>query len=141
METDLLTALNHPNLIKLKELHSSPTQGAMLILELCECTLDNFFSTNRAARTQPNYHVLQVISQIGSALEFLQSKSIVHRDIKCSNILVRSCSPFHIVLGDFGTAYRASTWRTATSKPHGTVAYMAPEIFDTRITRADDGWI
>ena len=64
--------------------------------------------------------------QIGEALAEAHSKGIVHRDIKCENIMLNSRNQVKVM--DFGLAkLKGSLKLTKTSSTVGTLAYMAPE--------------
>jgi eukaryotic-like serine/threonine-protein kinase len=63
---------------------------------------------------------------IGEALQEAHLKGIVHRDIKCENIMVNSKNQVKVM--DFGLAkLKGSLKLTRTSSTVGTLAYMAPE--------------
>jgi serine/threonine protein kinase/tetratricopeptide (TPR) repeat protein len=69
---------------------------------------------------------LRYAVQIGEALQEAHSKGIVHRDVKCENIMVNSRSQIKVM--DFGLAkLKGSLKLTRTSSTVGTLAYMAPE--------------
>ncbi|CAD5117831.1 unnamed protein product [Dimorphilus gyrociliatus] len=62
--------------------------------------------------------------QIGSALEFMHSKRLAHRDVKPENVLVfQSFQKFKLV--DFGMTRRSSTW---VRKVSNGIPYTPPEI-------------
>ena len=64
--------------------------------------------------------------QIGEALQEAHSKGIVHRDVKCENIMVNSKNQIKVM--DFGLAkLKGSMKLTRTSSTVGTLAYMSPE--------------
>src|SRR5262249_2561523 len=65
--------------------------------------------------------------QIGGALDEAHRNGIVHRDIKCDNIMVNSRNQVKVM--DFGLAkLKGSMALTRSSSTVGTVAYMAPEV-------------
>lgn len=69
---------------------------------------------------------LRYAVQIGEALQEAHAKGIVHRDVKCENIMVNAKNQIKVM--DFGLAkLKGSMKLTKTSSTVGTLAYMAPE--------------
>eukprot|EP00931_Biecheleriopsis_adriatica_P012217 TRINITY_DN11333_c0_g2_i1.p1 TRINITY_DN11333_c0_g2~~TRINITY_DN11333_c0_g2_i1.p1 ORF type:complete len:658 (-),score=115.37 TRINITY_DN11333_c0_g2_i1:140-2113(-) len=67
---------------------------------------------------------VQMMIGIFSALNHLHNRCIVHRDVKCANILVSRCQP---MLADFGIA--ANLFDCASMREwKGTPGYAAPEV-------------
>ncbi|CAE7800923.1 MKK1c, partial [Symbiodinium microadriaticum] len=66
-------------------------------------------------------------AQVAIALEFLHSRSILHRDIKPQNILHNSAG--EVKLTDFGIskAFARGSEQDATATFVGTATYMSPE--------------
>jgi eukaryotic-like serine/threonine-protein kinase len=87
---------------------------------------------------------LQRVTDVGlqllSVLEAAHALGVVHRDIKPANILITRGG--QAKLTDFGIAYIAGDTRlTGMGSVAGTVAYMAPELFEAgTITPAADIW-
>ncbi|XP_063980531.1 serine/threonine-protein kinase meng-po [Diachasmimorpha longicaudata] len=86
----------------------------------------------------------KIAGQLSSALDFLHSKQLAHRDVKLENILVFSADMSKIKLCDFGSIKREGT---LVSKIRGTwVPFMPPEIHEVikneRYTckRSTDSW-
>jgi predicted Ser/Thr protein kinase len=84
----------------------------------------------------PPATAVEIIEQVAGALDTAHAGGLVHRDIKASNVLVRSGDdgrPQHAVLIDFGIATATEpgsrTALTRTGAVIGTLAYMAPERF------------
>ncbi|KAH8344493.1 hypothetical protein KR084_011601 [Drosophila pseudotakahashii] len=70
--------------------------------------------------------VALLVCELGSALEYLQSHRVVHRDIKPDNILLDDAGHAHLT--DFNIATRLQKDALACSMS-GTKPYMAPEVF------------
>ncbi|KAF3442650.1 hypothetical protein FNV43_RR16566 [Rhamnella rubrinervis] len=74
-----------------------------------------------------------IIHGVAQALDYLHNgceKKVLHRDIKCSNIMLDS--EFNAKLGDFGLAriiQQSEKTHHTTKEIAGTLGYMAPESF------------
>ena len=75
----------------------------------------------------PWEQIVQVISQVGQALDYAHAHGVVHRDVKPTNILLDERG--NCLLTDFGIArmVEGTTQITAAGSMIGTPAYMAPE--------------
>jgi len=69
---------------------------------------------------------------IAQGMKFLHSRNILHRDLKCSNVLLNN--HLEIKLADFGFAKfkqdNNNNNSSSISSVEGTFAWMAPELFD-----------
>ncbi len=70
-----------------------------------------------------------IIEQVASALDAAHADGLVHRDIKPENILIAQNDFAYLV--DFGIAHGSDdTHLTQAGTAIGSIAYMAPELFD-----------
>ena len=86
----------------------------------------------------------KMLKQILEGLAYLHSVPIVHRDLKCQNVLLTEDQEY-IKLCDFGISKilnEATANVTTATDMVGTFKFMAPEIFDKKIktTPASDIW-
>ncbi|XP_072033887.1 uncharacterized protein [Amphiura filiformis] len=123
-ELDMLSMLDHPNIVKLIGVVPERVHF-MLILELCEGgSLRNYLSNHRD--DLPFELQRSWAEQAARAIEYLQHKGVIHKDIKSDNYLIANGNV--LKLTDFGLA-RLGDKTTNHATERGTAAYMAPEVF------------
>jgi len=89
-----------------------------------------------------------IFIDILQGLSYLHSSYVIHRDLKCANILVTSSasdavvgSQLHAELADFGLAKKLSPYKEWANKPAGSTRWMAPEVTESgRATWRSDIW-
>jgi hypothetical protein len=83
---------------------------------------------------------MDIIRQVGSALDYIHARGIVHRDVKPGNLLARidQQDGWHMLLADFGVACHRTIAIQQEDQVTGTVAYMAPEVFSGWFSPASD---
>lgn len=135
-QAELLKSLDHPGLVKVRELFEGPlphergsadstTNSLYLVMNWVDGpTLEEWVSRN------PDRTLIQsarVVGKLATAIDYLHSgtvtgNAVLHRDIKPANVIVSNRGP---VLVDFGFT------RVLSNQPMtvvGTPSYMAPEL-------------
>lgn len=107
------------------------THYLCIIMELCAGgDLDSYLRA-RINHSVSEREALEILHQINSGLEFLHQNEIIHRDIKCANVLLKHGAshdaPVLFKVGDFGFAKRLAPGERATTIL-GTPLFMAPEV-------------
>ena len=114
----------HPNIVQLYETDVIPDPDRPLrSCILIRMELLTKLETYLYGKTQKD--ALCMFRDIARALVFLESRRMLHRDIKRANIMVSSKGVFKLT--DFGEA-RDILGRKAASTRVGTPYYMAPEV-------------
>lgn len=72
--------------------------------------------------------IIPILREVAEAIYWVHSQGIIHRDIKCANILVTEEG--NVQLCDFGVAGVIETKFDKRSTVIGTPHWMAPELFD-----------
>lgn len=79
---------------------------------------------------------IQILSQIGQALQYIHKQGIIHRDLKPANILLNEQG--EALLADFGIASILLTSSAKQTQVIGTSSYMAPEQFRGQVSPQSD---
>ncbi|XP_039595296.1 cyclin-dependent kinase 12 [Polypterus senegalus] len=147
-EIKILRQLNHPSVVNMKEivtdkqdaLDFKKDKGAFyLVFEYMDHDLMGLLESGLVQFSEE--HIKSFMRQLMEGLDYCHKKSFLHRDIKCSNILLNNRG--QIKLADFGLArlYNSEESRPYTNKVI-TLWYRPPELLlgEERYTPAIDVW-
>ncbi|XP_046383078.1 PAS domain-containing serine/threonine-protein kinase isoform X2 [Ischnura elegans] len=123
LEISLLTTLNHPNIVSVIEVCENPSYF-QLVMEKHGAGMDLFEFIDRNPDLDEPL-ISYIFRQVASAVKYLHSLQILHRDIKDENIILNEA--FQVKLIDFGSATFSSP-RRLFSNFYGTVEYCSPEV-------------
>ncbi|XP_054998760.1 serine/threonine-protein kinase 33 [Sorex araneus] len=134
-EVSILKSVRHAHIIHLEQVFET-SKEMYLVMELCEdgelkeiLNKKGHFSENETKR---------IIQSLASAIAYLHSNDIVHRDLKLENIMVKSSyindkneMNLNIKVTDFGLAVRKHGRNESMLQTTcGTPIYMAPEVIN-----------
>eukprot|EP00878_Enallax_costatus_P045942 GHUV01055484.1.p1 GENE.GHUV01055484.1~~GHUV01055484.1.p1 ORF type:complete len:298 (+),score=87.42 GHUV01055484.1:308-1201(+) len=127
-EAQLLSSLNHPNIISYIESFLDSEGALCIVTTLCED--GDVFSKIRSRKAEGKYfteaEVMDIFVQVASALLHIHSHKILHRDLKTQNIFLHSNGI--VMLGDFGICKVLEKTEAFATTVTGTPYYMAPEV-------------
>ncbi|GAX79840.1 hypothetical protein CEUSTIGMA_g7280.t1 [Chlamydomonas eustigma] len=127
-EAQLLSSLDHPNIIGYKECFIDTDDSLCIVTAFCE-EGDLFNRIREKDKKHESFdedEIMDMFIQIASALMYIHSKKILHRDLKTQNIFIARGSIMK--LGDFGIAKVLEKTDSFATTVTGTPYYMAPEI-------------
>lgn len=131
-------ALNHPHIVAV---HDAGEDAGRLYLTMQYVEGHDLSTMLRRHGPMPAADAVEIIEQIGSALDAAHAHRLVHRDVKPANVMVTRKGPrWHAYLTDFGiTTQLGEAGLTQTGTAIGTLDYMAPEqlVGDPYDHRAD----
>ena len=130
-EIDTMSKLHHPNIVKLYEAYER-RRHVYLVMEYCPGgdLTERHFTEEECA---------QIVRNILSAVAYMHSHHVVHRDLKLENIMFDRYGEIKII--DFGlaTKYLSDEFKVMTDKV-GTLYTMAPQVLNGIYTSKCDLW-
>ncbi|HEY0752363.1 MAG TPA: protein kinase [Ktedonobacteraceae bacterium] len=133
-EAQILEMLKHPYILPLYDFGFSERQPYLIAQYATGGSLRDRLRQQKLLRIE---QIIAILVQVGQALYHAHQRNIIHRDLKPENILFNAQG--EALLADFGIATMLST----ASIKHvttilGTPAYMAPEQFQSTISKESD---
>jgi serine/threonine protein kinase/FKBP-type peptidyl-prolyl cis-trans isomerase len=127
-EARFMAGLNHVNITRVIDYEERPDLLA-IVMEFLEG--EDLNVRIKRDGPMPLNEVLPIFIQVLDAFEYAHARSIVHRDVKPSNIFIEPSKAVKIL--DFGIAklLGATDDMTATGTQIGTPVYMSPEQVNT----------
>lgn len=75
--------------------------------------------------------IIPILREVALGLYWVHKQNIIHRDIKCANVLVKDDGG--VQLCDFGVAGLVESKMDKRKTVTGTLQWMAPEFFDSKV--------
>ncbi|XP_022993052.1 mitogen-activated protein kinase kinase kinase 1-like [Cucurbita maxima] len=119
-EISLLSEFEHENIVQYYGTHSDGSKLYIFLELVSQGSLLNLYQRTNLLDSIVSAYTRQILS----GLKYLHERNVVHRDIKCANILVDVNGS--VKLADFGLA-KATKFNDVKSCK-GTAFWMAPEV-------------
>ena len=122
-EIEIMRSLDHPNIIKLKEVvHVPKKKWVYMVLQYADCgSLDDLLSTGVSLSSD---QIRYIFKQVVEGLYYLHQNQVVHQDLKPANIMLSHEGT--VLISDFSVGH---SFNNATVYV-GTPAFQAPEVID-----------
>jgi testis-specific serine kinase len=125
-ELEIITKLQHPNII---QIHSILRRGPKIYIFMRYAEYGDVLEFIKKNGAMKEFRAKVWFRQMAEALDYLHSKNIAHRDLKCENVLISR--RMNIKLADFGFARNClnEQGNFVMSQTYcGSAAYAAPEV-------------
>lgn len=134
-EIALLSQFEHENIVQYYGTDKEESKLFIFLELVTQGSLASLYQKYRLRNTQVSAYTRQILN----GLQYLHERNVVHRDIKCANILVHANGS--VKLADFGLAKEMSNLNDLKSCK-GSVYWMAPEVVNPKKTygHAADIW-
>ena len=123
-EVEILRKLKHKYIMAFHDFFEEE-QRFLLIVECA--TGGSLFDRMKVKKKYTEDAARHLLRNLSQAVKYLHDRDIVHRDLKCENVLMKTLdSDTHILIADFG--YAAVTSEDTLTEQIGTANYVAPEV-------------
>lgn len=133
-ELEILGKLNHENIVKLKGFYEDDDSYYLVMEFIPGGDLMDFVAAHGSVGEEAGREITR---QILTAIKYVHSLKISHRDLKPDNILIAQDDPVMVKITDFGLA-KISNTGTFMKTFCGTLAYVAPEVLDNSAFQANN---
>ena len=124
-EINILLSLRHPNIVRVREMVvGSTADKVFMVMEFCEKDLKACMQ--QAKQPFSTGEVKQLLQQLLSAVAYMHSRWLVHRDLKTSNLLYSH--PGRLTVCDFGLARTFGSPLAPLTAEVVTLWYRCPEL-------------
>lgn len=122
-EIEIHLGLSHENIVQAKEYYEFDSKLYLVLEYVPSITLQSIIESQTYLDI---FEIINIVRQIAEALNYMENRGVIHRDIKPGNILITNDKKVQII--DFGCSKKIYTENITMSRMLiGTVNYMSPE--------------
>lgn len=136
-EMKIMQRINHQHIVRYIENFEWDNRLLIIIMEYVPGGDLGKLVQDHGPLNEENGKLLSM--QLLSALGYLHTNNITHRDVKPDNILINSLDPLDVKLTDFGLSKIIDSEQTFLRTFCGTLLYCAPEVYTEYIEYDDNG--
>lgn len=136
-EIEALRTVHHEHVIQLFDVIETPEKVMLIMEHAATGDLLDYINYNGSLDEE---EARKLFVQMAAAVQFSHDKGVIHRDLKCENMLLDSQQ--NIKVSDFGFAITVSDSSARLGTHCGSYAYAAPEILlgERYDGKASDVW-
>ncbi|GCB72352.1 hypothetical protein scyTo_0001949 [Scyliorhinus torazame] len=122
-ELAILRGIKHPHIVHVYEFIEVRNGKVYIVMELVSTNLLQLIQKRTCVSCQ---EAKCLFSQVTKAIKYLHERDIVHRDLKCENILLTD--QMQVKLADFGFGRKSRGYPELSTTYCGSAAYSPPEV-------------
>ena len=139
-ECRFLKSFQHPNIVQHLSTERHPSGGMILVTELMDCSLKSYLS-GLGGESLTSHCQLSLSKDLASALAYIHSRQVIHRDLCGDRILLHPNQPVPTAkISDFGMSRLldpSQMSHTLTAVSHR-MRYLLPEALRQEDEKYDD---
>ncbi|XP_032921313.1 testis-specific serine/threonine-protein kinase 6 [Catharus ustulatus] len=124
-ELSIVRRIQHPNIVRVFELIEVCNKKLYIVMEAMDTTLLQMLETVGKLPCTPNAR--DIFVQVVRAVRYLHDRNLVHRDLKCENVLL-SADGRRAKISDFGFSKELQGYPDLSTTFCGTAAFASPEV-------------
>lgn len=129
-EIETMSQINHQNVVKLIDIFYIQ-DNPCIVMEYCNGGTLSQQIVQQKNEIYTEEAAIAIFTELIQGLRAVHQKNIIHRDLKCSNIIFHNGIP---KIADFGLAKQLKQQQNSLTRTKcGTLPYEAPEILEHRL--------
>ncbi|KAM7049478.1 testis-specific serine/threonine-protein kinase 6 [Acridotheres tristis] len=124
-EVSIVRRIQHPNIVRVFELIEVCNKKLYIVMEAMDTTLLQMLESLGKLPCSPNAR--DIFVQVVRAVRYLHDRNLVHRDLKCENVLL-SADGRRAKISDFSFSKELKGYPDLSTTFCGTAAFASPEV-------------